>query len=390
MSIATRWEWVEARPVQRWALAVAGAGLGACALGAIWQPAQFFHSWLLAFNACLAFGLGSLALLMLHHLTGGVWGFGIRRMLEASSRTLPLMAVLFLPLLLGLAQNYPWAQSGGPHEIPHEQEAYYEVPFFCARAALYFAIWLVVMYLLNRWSAAHDQTGDAAYARRAQTFSGPGLILYGLTVTFAAVDWVMSLDAKWYSTIFGPVVALSQMLPALAVAIAAATFLATRKPLADLAGPALWNDLGNLLLAFVMLWTYVVFSQFLLIWSGNLPEEISYYVARSEGGWIWIAVALAVFNFILPFLMLLSRDIKRNPAKLRIVALAVAAMSFAHQFWMIAPAFSPRVFWLDWMDVAALTGMGGLWLAVFVWQIQQRPMLPVHHESFGEEALQHV
>jgi hypothetical protein len=390
LNTAATWEWTQARPLQRWSLICAAAGLGSCALGAIWQPAQFFHSWLLGFNAWLALGVGSLALLMLHHLTGGVWGYAIRRMLEASSRTIPLMAALFLPLLLGLAKNYPWAQTSDHGELPHEQKTYYELPFFCARAALYFAIWMLIMYLLTRWSAAHDQTGNAAYARRAQSFSGPGLILYGLTVTFAGIDWVMSLDGKWYSTIFGAVVALSQMLPALAAAIAAATYLATRKPLADISNPALWNDLGNLLLAFIMLWTYIVFSQFLLIWSGNLPEEISYYLARSEGGWVWIAVALAVFNFGLPFFMLLSRDTKRNPANLRIVALALVGISLAHQFWMIAPAFTPGALWLDWMDAAAVIGMGGLWLATFVWQVERRPPVPLHQEPSGEEALQHV
>jgi hypothetical protein len=179
------------------------------------------------------------------------------------------------------------------------------------------------------------------------------------------------------------------MLPALAAAIAAATWLAPRKPLADLAGPGLWRDLGNLLQAFVMLWTYVVFSQFLLIWSGNLSEEITWYLARSEGGWIWIAAALGLFSFAVPFLMLLSKDVKRDPARLRAVALAVAAMSLVHQFWLIAPAFSHGRLWLDWMDVAALAGMGGLWFAVFVWQIQKRPPVPLH-DALGAEVTQHA
>jgi hypothetical protein len=221
-------------------------------------------------------------------------------------------------------------------------------------------------------------------------WSGPGLVLYALTVTFAGVDWVMSLEGDWYSTIFGPVVALSQMLPALAVAIALVTYLAMRQPLSDLARPAVWNDLGNLLLAFVMLWTYVVFSQFLLIWSGNLPEEIPYYIARATGGWQFIAVGLAVFNFALPFFLLLSRDIKSHPAKLRRVALAVVVMSFVQHFWMIAPAFSPQHLLVHWMDVAAILGIGGLWLAWFLWQVQTQPILPVHHPALAEEALNHV
>jgi hypothetical protein len=293
--------------------------------------------------------------------------------------------------LLGLPQNYPWARHHADNDhIVAEQAAYFDVPFFVTRAVLYFAVWLSMMFLLSRWSAEHDRTGDRAFVRRAQALSGPGLILYGLTVTFAAIDWVMSLQANWYSTIFGPVVALGQMLPALALAIATATFLASRQPLAGLANPGLWNDLGNLLLAFIMLWTYVAFSQFLLIWSGNLPEEITWYLARSEGGWIWIAVALALFNFALPFLLLLSRDLKRDPARLRVLALAIVAMSLVNQFWLIAPAFSPGAFRLHWMDVVAVLGMGALWKSVFLWQLQAQPVLPVHPDAPAEEALHHA
>jgi hypothetical protein len=389
MNGANRWDWDEARPVQRLALAFGGAGLGACALGAFWNQEQFFHSYLLAFITWLAFPLGSLALLMLHHLTGGRWGIVIRRTLEAATRCLPLMLILFLPLLFGLSENYSWARTSEGHENL-AQQAFFSIPLFIGRSAFYFGVWLLTMYLLNIWSAAHDRTGDSAFPRRAQQFSGPGLILYGLTVTFAAIDWIMSLDAEWYSTIFGVVVATSQMLPALALAIATVTFLATRQPLAGYAAPAIWNDLGNLLLAFVMLWTYMAFSQFLLIWAGNLPDEISWYLARCEGGWIWVAVALAVFNFGLPFLLLLSRDIKRNPERLRRVALAVVVMSFVNQFWLIAPAFSRGLFWLDWMDVAAVLGMGGLWLAVFLWQFQMQPVLPLHPDAVGEEVLHHA
>jgi hypothetical protein len=389
MSASARWEWTEARPAQRWSLLIGGAGLGACVAGAFFNPDQFFHSYLLAFMTWLAVALGSLPLLMLHHLTGGVWGFVIRRTLEAFSRTLPLLVLLFVPLAFGLSYNYEWARTGVGHEH-HEQGIYLGVPFFLARAGIYFAIWLLMMFLLNRWSAAHDRTGDPAWLRRAQQFSGPGLILYALTITFAGIDWVMSLDAHWYSTIFGPVVATGQMLPALALAIAVATLLAARPPLAAVATPTVWNDLGNLLLAFVMLWTYMAFSQFLLIWSGNLPEEISWYLARSEGGWVWIAVILAGAGFGLPFLLLLARDIKRNPARLRIVALGIVAIGMVNQFWLIAPAFSPGAFWLDWMDVAAAAGMGGIWTAVLLWQVQMQPVLPLHPDTPAEEVLHHA
>jgi hypothetical protein len=370
-------------------LVIGVIALGACALGALIDMDQFFHSYLLAFMTWLAIALGSLPLLMLHHLTGGVWGLVIRHILEAASRTLPLMLALFVPLVFGLAYNYEWARPSADHEHS-EQAIYLGLPFFLVRAGLYFAVWLLIMYLLNRWSAAHDRTGDPALLRQAQQFSGPGLILYALTITFAAIDWVMSLDTGWYSTIFGPVMATGQMLPALAFAIAVATFLGSRPSFSQVATPAVWNDLGNLLLAFVMLWTYMSFSQFLLIWTGNLPEEISWYLARSEGGWVWIAIVLAACGFGLPFLFLLLRDIKRDPARLRVVALAVVAVSFVNQFWLIAPAFSRGWLRLDWMDVAAVAGMGGIWLGVFLWQVQRQPVLPLHPDAPAEEVLHHA
>jgi hypothetical protein len=184
--------------------------------------------------------------------------------------------------------------------------------------------------------------------------------------------------------------ALSQLLPALALAIAALTYLRSQPPVNAVAGPSLWNDLGNLLLAFVMLWTYVSFSQFLLIWSGNLPEKITWYIARGEGGWQWIAIALAAFNFALPFLLLLARDLKRDPARLRLVALLVVVMAFVNEFWLIAPAFSRSELRIHWLDIAALCGVGGLWLTVFLWQVQTLPVLPVHHALAAEEALHHA
>jgi hypothetical protein len=394
INLAKAWDWPAARTAQRAALGVAAVALGLCLVGAIVRPAQFFHSWLLAFYSLLALGLGSLALLMLHHLTGGVWGIAIRRILEASSQTLPLLLVLFLPVLAGLPDNYQWARGVQPHESTGEQrfaeqEAYYQLPFFLVRAAIYFAVWWGLIFLLGRWSAEHDRTGDPAVARRAQQASGVGLVLYGTTVTFSGIDWVMSLDEHWASTIFGPIVATSQMLAAMAMAIVIVTLLANHPLLSAVAAPRLWNDLGNLLLAFVMLWTYMAFSQFLLMWSGNLPEEISWYKRRTDGGWIVVAVLLAVCSFALPFCFLLMRDVKRNPARLRAVALLVLAMSFVNQYWLIAPAFSESL-WLDWLDIAALAGAGGLWVAMFLWQLQTAPILPLHMEAAAQEALGHA
>ena len=372
-------DWPDWKRVQRIALAVGCAGLVLCAVGAIFNPHQFFHSYLSAFTSWAGIALGSLALWMIHNLTGGAWGLVLRRFLEAATRTFPLLVLAFLPIAFALPSIYSWAESEH-NPRPH----YLNMPFYLARTGIYVASWLILAFFLNRWSAQQDRSADPRPALRMQALSGPGLVIYGLTMTFAAVDWVMSLDPTWSSTIFGALVAMGQMLPALGLAIALATWFAARPPLAEIATPDIWNDLGNLLLTFVMLWAYMMFSQLLLIWSGNLPEEISYYLIRSEGGWQWVGVVLAVFYFALPFILLLSRDIKRAPRRLRIVALALVGMSFVHHFWMIAPVFSPRHFSLHWMDVAALAGVGGFWFSYFLWQLQARPLLPVHQPSTEE------
>jgi hypothetical protein len=366
--------------LQRIALAVGCAGLALCGLGAIFDPHQFFHSYLMAFTAWAGIALGSLALWMIHNLTGGAWGLVLRRFLEAATRTLPLLVVAFLPIALSLSSTYSWADIHEHNPRPH----YLNVPFFLARTGVYFASWLIVAFFLNRWSAEQDRSADPRPAGRMEGLSGPGLVIYGLTMTFAAIDWIMSLDPEWSSTIFGVLVATGQMLPALGLAIALATWFAARSPLAEIATPDVWNDLGNLLLAFVMLWAYMMYSQLLLIWAGNLPEEISWYLVRCEGGWQWVGVLLAIFYFALPFVLLLSRDIKREPRRLRIVALAVVGMSFVHQFWMIAPVYSPGQFYWHWMDAAALAGVGGLWFWCFLWQLQARPLLPVHAPALQE------
>ena len=377
--------------IQKIALAVGCASMVPCAGGAIFHPQQFFHSYLSAFTSWTGIALGSLALWMIHNLTGGAWGLVLRRFLEAATRTIPFLVLASLPVAFGLPYIYSWVGPGDPAEM-HEHNPrpeYLNVPFFLARMGIYFASWLILGFFLDRWSAAQDRSADPRPALRMQALSGPGLVIYGLTMSFAAVDWIMSLDPSWSSTIFGALVATGQMLPALGLAIALATWFAMRSPLAEAATPDVWNDLGNLLLTFVMLWAYMMFSQLLIIWSGNLPEEISFYLIRSEGGWQWLGVTLAIFYFALPFVLLLSRDIKREPRRLRIVALAVVGMSFVHQFWLTAPVFSPRHFYLHWMDVAALAGVGGFWFSYFLWQLQARPLLPVH-EPANEKAVSHA
>ena len=374
--------------IQQRALLAGVAGLAAIAFGAFSSPAQFFRSYLVGYLFALGVTLGCLGLLMLQHLTGGHWGVLIRRPLESATRTLPILVVLFLPIAAGLREIYVWTK---PLEKPllKFQMNYLTIPGFLTRAAIYFAIWLLLMLLLNSWSLQQDETSDRALRRKLQLLSGPGIILYVFTMTFAAVDWVMSLAPHWSSTIYGFLFVGGQAVSAMALMIAVAVLLAQSEPMSGILQPRHLHDLGKLLLAFVMLWAYFAFSQLLIIWAGNLPEEIPFYLKRFRGGWGALAVLILLFHFALPFFLLLSRDLKRSARLLPRLAIAVIFMRLVDLFWMTAPEFSPDAFRIHWMDVAAPIGIGGIWLAYFAWQLKGRPLLPLGDPEL-EEAIEHV
>jgi hypothetical protein len=368
-------------------LIVGIAALALCSLGAVFSRQHFFQAYLFAYLFWLGIALGCLGIIMLHNLSGGGWGIAIRRLLESGMRTLPLMALFFLPLLLGLPHLYEWAR---PEEVAHDallqhKAAYLNVPFFLLRAALYFALWIGGAWAMSRWSGPSDANADPRLSARRRALSGPGLAIYVLTITFASMDWVMSLEAHWYSTIYGVHFLGGHALAAFAFAILFAAVLSRRAPLSDVVAPAHWLDLGNLLLGFVMLWAYFAFSQWLIIWSGNLPEEIVWYTRRNSGGWEWVARLLIVFHFFLPFLLLLSRATKRRGRRLAAIAGGIIAMRFVDIFWYTMPAFRPGQFSVHWMDVAAPVGIGGVWLAGFFWQLRRAPWLPLNDAHTREE-----
>ncbi len=345
---------------------------------------QFFHSYLFAFSFWVGLSVGSLALLMLQHLSGGGWGLVIRRVLEAATQTLPLMALLLVPIILGAHSIYSWTH---PEEIEKHpvlalKTKYLNMPFFTVRAVIYFAIWILVAYLLTRWSALQDQTADRQYTKKMRVLAGPGMVLLVFTVTFSSIDWFMSLDPEWYSTIYGLIFVASWAVSALAFAIAVLGTLSKQEPASNFVAQSHFHDLGKLLLALVMLWTYFSFSQFLIIWSGNLPEEIHWYIPRTHGGWGVIALAVVVLHFAFPFLFLLSRNFKRDSRKLVTIAILILVMRLVDLFWTIAPSFLHEHFHVSWMDIVAPVGMGGLWLAVFAWRLSTRPLIPINDPQF--------
>ena len=367
--------------LQKGALAGGGLLLLALAAGFAVDRGQFFRSYLFGWLFWTGVAVGSLGLAMLNHLTGGLWGLVPRRLHEAAARTLPAMALLFVPVLLGASSLYAWARPEAvADEVMQRKAAYLNVPFFAARALLYFVVWALLGGLLSSWSRAQDGGRDAVRAGRLRSLSGPGLVLLALTTTFAAVDWGMSLDPHWFSTIYGILFIVGWTLSALSFTIVVLAGLAGEEPFATALRPGTVHDLGKLLLAFTMLWGYVNFSQFLIVWSGNVTEETPFYVRRLHGAWQGLAVALVVFHFALPFALLLSRPLKRSARALAWVAGLMLLMQLVDLFWLLGPdllGHGDGALRVHWMDAAAALGLGSLWLFLFARQARTAPVLPV-------------
>jgi hypothetical protein len=377
----------ELERVRQRSLIVGIIALLACAIGAIFQSEQFYRSYLFSYLFYLGLTLGCLALLMLQYLSGGAWGIVIRRITESATRTIPWLAALFIPILIGIPKLYIWSHADAVKADPllQHKQPYLNVPFFYVRALIYFAGWYVFAYFLNKWSHEQDLEGRVPRARHLQLLSGPGLIFYGLSITFASVDWVMSLDPHWYSTIYGLLFLAGQGLSALSFCIVLLVILSEEGgPLAGVIGPSHFHDIGKLLFTFTMLWAYFSFSQFLIIWSGNLVNEIPWYMRRLKGGWQWIGILLVVFHFALPFGLLLSRTLKRAGRTLVRIAAVIILMRFIDLFWMVAPSASQGGLRVHWMDFLAPLGIGGLWLAMFLFQLRKWPLLPVRDPHLSE------
>ena len=370
--------------LQQRALIVGVAVFALCGVGAVMNPAQFFRSYLVAYMFWIGIPLGSLGILMLHHLVGGGWGFIIRRALESSLWTLPLMLLLAAPLFFGMSDLYPWArpEQVASVELLQHRSSYMNAGFFGVRLLLYFVVWGALAYCLNHWSLEQDETGDPVLSRRLEMISGPGLVLLFLTATFSAVDWVMSIEVEFFSTIYGLLFVVGDALATLAFGVCAIGWLRRKKPLSDFVSSGRIHDIGNLMLGFVMLWAYIAFSQYLIIWSANLPEEIPWYINRTGDGWVIIAVVLLLFHFALPFTLLLSRVTKQAVPTLMWVAALILVMRLVDIYWQVAPAFSEQEIHLHWLDLATPVAMGGLWLAVFAWRLKRVPLVPLQAPGF--------
>jgi hypothetical protein len=339
---------------------------------------QFFRSYLFAFLYWTGMALGCLAILLLHHVVGGKWGRMIRRLCEAGARTLPFMGLLLIPILLNITTLYPWTRPEAAHDANIQSKAaYLNIPFFIGRAICYFAVWSLYAYMLSKWSNALDRTNDERLIDKMRAMSAPGLVVFTLTTTFAFVDWIMSLEPHWFSTIYGVMFMVGEMLESFAFVIALMIILSRKAPLKEYVTPQHFHDLGNLMFAFMVLWAYLSFSQFLIIWAGNLPEEIPWYISRLRGGWGWVALSLVVFHFAVPFGLLLMRGVKRRADRLLRVCLLLIAVRLVDVYWITEPAFYGQRLRIHWMDFITPIAVGGLWLAMFFWQLKERSLVPV-------------
>lgn len=365
----------------------AAGGLIACLVGALIAPASFYPAYLTAFLFWVGLSVASIGLCFLHRLVGGGWALPLRRPFEAAGSVVVLltMAVLFVPILLGLPYAFPWADSkivAADPFVAQKVKIFLTPTFFAGRAAFYFGLWLVAAFLINAWSRQQDRSESLAPSRRLTAVAGPALVLMFLSASFAAFDWGMSRDPDWYSTIYGAMYIVGMILSTLAFITVFTIRNAAYQPVRSALSRNRLNDIGNLLLAFTMLWAYMSISQFLIIWLGNLPEEVIWYLRRTEGVWGAVALGLIFFGFFAPFLALLRREHKRDASWVLPIASWLVVMRVVDLAWLILPGYAKPgetgfPWWsLPWL-VAALAGIGGVWMIGFVGRLRSAPLVPL-------------
>jgi len=369
-------------------------GLVVGGVGALLQPGQVLPSWLIGFTFCTGLSLGCLSMLMTQHLTSGSCGLVTRRIFEAGSRLLPYCALLFIPIAIFLPSLYSWARPDvvAVDPILQHKAFYFQRWFFILRAVIYFAVWTGCATLLSRWSTQQDR-GEVGLTeedtRRFRVISAPGLLLYVLLMSLASIDWLMSLDPHWYSTIFGFIIVAGQGLCGLSFAVAVVALLVRREPMSDVLRAGHFHDLGKLMFAFVMLWAYFSFSQFLIIWAGNLPEEIPFYLDRMHNGWGVVSSIIVLGHFILPFCLLLSADLQRRQRALANVAWFIVAIRLVDLIWIVAPFFNQGGMPVNLANVGIPVGLGGVWVYLFAGQLKKHPLVPVN-DPFFKDMLAHA
>lgn len=339
---------------------------------------RFFHAYLVSFCYVLSLALGALFFTILQHLTRSGWSVVVRRLAEGLAGTLPLLALLAVPVLLGMRHLYEWTDADAVAADPAlSGKAFYLNPtFFVIRVVIYFVVWVGLARFFFRTSVEQDETGDVALTLRMQWVSAPAMLLFAITITFAAFDLLMSLDPHWYSTIFGVYYFAGGVVGffALLVVTAAAVQALGRLPRAITTEH--YHDLGKLVFAFVVFWAYIAFSQYMLIWYGNIPEETHWYLKRQTGGWTAVSLLLLFGHFVVPFLVLISRRTKRRKGALWLAALWVLVIHWVDIYWLVMPEMSPRRVLLGLPELGCFVGLGGLFLAAAVLRLRNCALVP--------------
>jgi len=357
-----------------------------CAILGAANPKQFFFSWLVSFLFFLSLALGALFFVLIQYATQGGWGIVLRRIGETIFALLPVMAVLFLPLLLGLRDLYSWAVPGAAeHDALLRWKApYLNVPFFLIRAAVYFAVWSFMALLYYRGSRGQDVTGDPAVSARLRRLAGPAIIVLAVTQTFASIDWIMSLTPHWYSTMFGVYFFAGSFVGFIALLSILAAAMRQAGLLESVISAEHLHDMGKLLFAFTSFWAYIAFSQFFLIWYANLPEETIWYRARLEGSWEGVSILLMAGHFGVPFFYLMGRDVKRRGWTLAVGGVWLLAMHFVDLYWQVMPTLHPDGVRPSPLDAAAFIAVGGCFVAAAGWLMRRQALVPLRDPRLAE------
>jgi len=388
-------------------LLIAGGGMIIMFLSWIFGVANFYQGYLIGWLLAVGFAAGGLLILCIHNLAHGGWGFLLRRIAEASALTVLPIMLLYLPILFSLDNVYPWAIRDANRisvyasdPVVGEKLHYLNHGFFWLRYIFITAIWSGAAILFSTYSKLQDETGDMKWRNKMRFMAGPMALLYILTVTIGSVDWIMSLEPAWFSSIFGVMVASGQMLSMLTFGIVFLTWLSKWEPVKTAYTPKRQHDLGKLLFAFVVFWTYIELSQFIIYWHANLPEEITWYMNRQVGGFNGLSWMLMLSQFTIPFLVLLSRGTKQNRRALFMVAFFLLGIRVVDVYWMIAPsinmpltrelypvetkAMTGSAFHL--LDIVGVVSFGALWFGLFLRNFRKRPLLPVNDPYFSINA----
>jgi hypothetical protein len=363
-------------------------------IGVFADRKQFFHSYLFGYVFALDIALGALFWVLMHHLADAGWSVGLRRVFENVSRALVPLAVLFLPVLVGIFTGNLHAWYGFVHgpeptdehlkHIWHVKHAYFSTPFFLARIALYFAVWIGYSVAMRHWSTKQDVEGGAALTRTMQRWAPSGVALLGLTTTFFAFDILMSLQYTWFSTIFGVYFWAGGIRGSLSAGVLLVLSLRAAGHLRNTITMEHLHNVGQLMFAFTVFWAYIAFAQYFLIWYGNMPEETQFYLLRRNGAWYEASVLLAVLYFVVPFFMLLPRAHKRSPVWLAVAGVWILVMHAFDLYWQVMPVLHQDTIRLHWLDLAAPVFLFGVVVASAVWGFLRLPLIPVRDARLNE------